>query len=478
MIRPIFNRTKIVATIGPASSSKEHLHQLIKKGVDVCRLNFSHGTHEEHLAVINNIRELNEEFQMNTCILADLQGPKIRIGEVRANPEVILKEGQQLILTNHKCLGDENRIFINYGKFPEDAQIGDHVLIDDGKIELEVQDTNDMDEVKAVVIYGGKVSSRKGVNLPNTPISLPSLTEKDMNDLHFVLQHSVDWIALSFVRSAQDIRHLRKVILAEGKFTKIIAKIEKPQALDDINAIIEESDGVMIARGDLGVEVPLEVLPMAQKEMVNKCMQASKPVIIATQMMETMIQSPRPTRAEANDVANAVMDGADALMLSGETSVGKYPMEVVETMTRIIANVEKEARIYVKQNPISKSSVTFISDAICQNAVLLSHELQAKAIIGMTQSGYTAFKISSFRPNARIFIFSSRKELLNLLSLVWGVEGFYYDKYESTDQTFDDVRQLLVDNALIQEGDLLLNLASMPIQEKGRTNTVKVSRVI
>ncbi|MEX0967010.1 MAG: pyruvate kinase [Bacteroidia bacterium] len=476
MINSKFNRTKIIATIGPATNSSEALQKIINAGVDVCRLNFSHGTHEEHLDVIKKVRKINSVYGLPICLLADLQGPKIRIGTVKDN-EQFLVQGNTLILTTDEVEGTAEKITINYKDFPRDIKPGARVLLDDGKLELEVLETNGKNEVKTKVIYGGKVSSKKGVNLPNTKISLPSLTEKDLRDLDFALEHDAEWIALSFVRDVQDIRHLKKEILAKGKSPKIIAKIEKPEALENIDAIIEEADGIMIARGDLGVEVPLEDLPIIQKSIVNKSIAMAKPVIIATQIMESMIHNPRPTRAETNDVANAVMDGADALMLSGETSVGGYPEEVIQHMKRIIQRVEIENTIYVKRHPINQNSVTFISDAICYNSVLISEELDAKAIIGMTKSGYTAFKISSFRPRARTIVFSSNIPLLNTLSLVWGVEGYYYNKFVSTDETFNDVQEIIKKKGLVEPGDIVINLASMPIHEKKRTNAIKVSRV-
>lgn len=471
-----FNRTKIIATIGPATSSEEDLTAIIKAGVDVCRLNFSHGAHEDHKPVIERIRKINEKYKIHTCMLCDLQGPKLRIGEVE-NGMVLWEPGDKVIFTSHKCMGTKERMYMTYTQFPADVKVNDLILIDDGKIQLIVTGTNGVDEVEAVVKYGGPVGSKKGVNLPNTEISLPSLTEKDLRDLDFALENDIEWIGLSFVRKPEDILELKDYIKKKGKKSLVIAKIEKPEAVHNIDEIINITDGIMVARGDLGVELPMEEVPLIQKAIVRKCVAAAKPVIIATQMMESMITNPRPTRAEANDVANAVMDGADALMLSAETSVGKYPVEVVTSMQKIIANIESSKTIYNIKYSLNKKSPTFYSDAVCLNAVLMSKEVEAKAILSMTKSGYTAFKISSFRPEARIFIFSDVPYLLNTMNLIWGVKGFYYDKFASTDSTFEDVIKVLKEEGQLMEGDVVINTASMPIQQKSRTNTLKISLV-
>jgi len=444
-----FNRTKIVATVGPASRSRADLEKLVRAGADLFRINFSHGSHEEYAKVIEYINEINVKLNTNVGILGDLQGPKIRIGEIEGS-HVILKDGSEVTISTKEHIGSKDSIFITYKQFPKDVKAKDSILLDDGKIELEVIRTNKKDMVKAKVIYGGALSSRKGVNLPNTRISLPCLTEKDKNDLKFALKHELNWIALSFVRSAKDIKELRKIIDKSKKQCKIVAKIEKPQALEDIGNILEETDAIMIARGDLGVEVPMEDLPGIQKELVEKCIKASKPVIIATQVMENMIGNPSPTRAEVTDVANAVYDGADAVMLSGETSIGRFPIKVIETISKIIDKVEDDENIYLSYEGRNKwdnlpveDSKTFLSDAICYNAAALSVKVQARAIIGMTKSGYTAFKTSSYRPRAKIFIFTENRFLLNILSLVWGAKGVYYNKFVSTDQTIKDVKNIL-----------------------------------
>lgn len=474
MINPTFNRTKIISTIGPSCKEKPILEEMVAMGVDVFRLNMGHGTHEEHREVIRLIREINKENNFHVCLVGDLQGPKLRIGPVKDH-ELKLKDGDLVTFTTEK--NDSDELFINYEEFPKDVAEGDQILIDDGKITLQATETNHINKTKARVIHGGILTDYKGVNLPNTKVSLPSLTDKDHKDLKFLLDEEVEWIALSFVREEKDILDLKQIINKEDKFTKVIAKIEKPRAIENIDSIINATDGLMIARGDLGVEIPFEKLPMVQKRILNKGIEASKPVIIATQIMESMINSPKPTRAESNDVANAVLDRADALMLSGETSIGEYPLEVVSHMQKIIGHVEQEESIYGVIKDISPDSSTHLSDAICQNAVLMAHEVKANAILGMTKSGYTGFKISSHRPKSHVFIFSDNKTLLNTLNLVWGVRGFYYDKFISTDQTFEDVINILKQKNCVSPGDVVVNTASMPIHEKQRTNMIKVSTV-
>ncbi len=471
-----FNKTKIVATIGPSSSSREVLQQLILAGVDVCRLNLSHGEYAEHQKIIEHIRAINKEFNLHTALLIDLQGPKLRIGEV-ANNEIFLDVGKEVILTTNECVGNSTRLFINYRQFPQDVAIGDHVLIDDGKIQLTVISTNSVDTVKTIVDSGGKLSSRKGVNLPKTKISLPSLTPKDLNDLEFALQQNVDWVGLSFVRSARDLIELKKIIASRNKKVRVIAKIEKPEALSDIDHIIRETDALMVARGDLGVELPMEEVPLIQKMLVNKCIQASKPVIIATQMMESMMHNYVPTRAEVNDVANSVLDGADALMLSGETSVGEYPVKVVEYMRNIIATVETKGFRYNRDHKPNVLSESYISDSVCYNACVMASHVGAHAIVGMTRSGYTAFKVSSQRPKADILIFTDVPEMLCVLNLVWGVRTFYYSNSSTTDETITELQEILKDKGFVIKDDIVINLASIPLGEQGRTNMIKLGKV-
>lgn len=461
--------------MGPASSPKEVLTQMVKEGVNICRLNFSHGEHEAHAKVIKTIRQINKDLGRNVAILADLQGPKIRCYEMEEGS--ILVDGKEVIITTKEIKGNAKKFGINYEHLPEEVQPGERILLDDGKLELEVVSTDEKENIKAKVIHGGVLSSRKGVNLPNTKISIPSLTEKDLEDLKFALKQGVDWVALSFVRSARDIIELKYIIRKERSNAKIIAKIEKPEAIEEIDAIIKETDAVMVARGDLGVEIPFQRVPLIQKMIIQKCIRLAKPVIVATQMMESMIVDATPTRAEVNDVANAVMDGADAVMLSGETSVGKYPVEVIKAMKNIIYEMEDFEGIYHRELEPQKNTARFISDSICFNACRLAEQTEADAIIGMSYSGYSAFKMSSLRPKAPIYIFTSNKAILTQLNLVWGVRAFYYDSKVSTDHTIADIKYLLKKEGLISEGDLIINVASTPIEENGKTNMLKLSMV-
>ncbi len=470
------NKTKIVATMGPSTENIAVLEELFNAGLDICRINFSHGDYEPIKHVVDNIRILNKKLNRHVGILGDLQGPKLRIGKVKDNA-IQLVNGNDIIITTKECEGTAEKIFITYPQFPQDVTVGELVLIDDGKITLKVIETNQKDEVRALIIAGGVLSSKKGVNLPNTKISLPCLTLKDLRDLDFALENNFEWIGLSFVRSVTDIVELKEIIRSKKNHARVVAKIEKPEAIKEIDKIIEVTDAVMVARGDLGVELPMEQVPLLQKMIVSKCIAASKPVIIATQMMESMITSYTPTRAEVNDVANAVLDGADAVMLSAETSVGRYPVKVVEYMKRIISQIESEDRIYYREHQPQLKTVTYITDSICYNASVMAKQAGVSAVISMTHSGYTAFKLSSYRPKANIYIFTDNKSLLNALSLVWGVRGFYYDKYESTDQTIADLKNYIKQGGFVKSDDLVINLASMPMKEKGRTNMLKLSYI-
>ncbi len=473
----LFNESKIVATIGPASNNKEVLRNLIGAGADVFRLNFSHGTHEDHKKVIQLVRELNEELGTHICLLQDLQGPKIRTTLIE-NGEVTIIAGQKLTITTSDITGTAEKIGTTYKSLPSDVKVGDMILIDDGKIELKVENTTS-DSVETTVIYGGPLKSRKGINLPNSIVSAPSLTDKDEGDLIFGLQHEVEWVALSFVRTAGDIHSLREKIKSNGREdTKIIAKIEKPEALKNMDEIIDATDGVMVARGDLGVEIAMEDVPVAQKLIVKKCNEKGKPVIIATQMMESMIENPRPTRAETNDCANAVMDGADALMLSAESASGSYPVESVKSMARTILSVEEAAESsYNKFHKVPEGSEAFVHDTLVRAACRLSNSLGAKAIVGMTQSGYTGYRLAMNRPKANIFIFTGNQRLLRQMNLVWGIRGFYYDKEESVEDTFDHIEKILVDEGHLSQGDVFINTAAMPLHWKSKTNMLKVKVV-
>ncbi len=470
------NKTKIVATYGPACSDISIMEEMVRSGLDVFRFNMSHGRHEQHLEGFNKVKQINKAHGLNIAILADLQGPKIRIGLVRDNMEV-LEQGREVEITNKECISTFKKLYINYPHLPKEVESGDSILIDDGKIELKVLSTNRRDTIKAKVVIGGKISNNKGVNLPDTKTSVPALTDKDRKDLRFAIQNGANWIALSFVRSPNDVLELKKIIGKKNSYMKVMAKIEKPEALKEIDEIIKAADGIMIARGDLAVEVPQERMPMIQKDIINKCIRYARPVIVATQMMDSMIENPNPTRAEITDVANAVIDGADAVMLSGETSMGKYPTRVIHVMEKILSNIEHTNIIYDKEQKAEKHSPTYISDAICYNAARISSELNAKAIIGMTFSGYTGFMLSSYRPKANIFIFTENHDLLNTLSMCWGVRAFYYDKFVGTDTSIRDVIRILKENNLLKTGDVAVNVGSMPLSNKGRANMVKVTLV-
>ncbi len=467
-----FKKTKILATIGPASNNYEMIKSLAAAGANVFRLNFSHGSHAVHQEVIEIIRRVNKELNCNLGILQDLQGPKIRVGEVENNG-VEIKPGEKITITNDPVVGTASLVSTVYQNLPQDVVPGDRILIDDGNLEVVVNST-DGKNVNTTVIHGGILKSRKGINLPNTKVSAPSLTEKDIEDLSFGLEQDVDWIALSFVRSAEDIIDLRNRIQAAGKECKIVAKIEKPEALDNIDSIIEATDAIMVARGDLGVEVPMEIVPLWQKRMVEKCKLACKPVIIATQMMESMIQNPRPTRAETNDVANAVLDGADAVMLSAETASGKYPVNAVKAMTSIITYLEENAEIYHNLYKIPEDEATFLSDNLILMAARLSRNVKARAIVGITYSGFTGFRLASHRPLADIFVFTRNEKLLTQMSLVWGVRAYYYSSLVSTDATFEDIENTLRNDHHVKSGDIIINTASMPLKDKGRTNMLKI----
>ena len=474
---PNKKKTKIVATLGPATSKREVLIDMIKAGVDVFRINFSHADYDDVTERVNMIREINEEMQTNIALLADLQGPKLRVGVMAG--EVVVAPGDEItFITGEPFEGNSERVYMNYTNFPKDVNPGERILLDDGKLTFEVMTTNRKDQVRAKVIEGGPLKSKKGVNLPNTNISLPALTEKDIKDAIFAISLDVDWIALSFVRYSQDLIDLQNIIKEHGEH-KIprIAKIEKPEAVENIDKIVSYCDGLMVARGDLGVEVPAQEVPLIQKKLVLRAKRARIPVIIATQMMETMITSLTPTRAEVNDVANSVMDGADAVMLSGETSVGNYPVQVIEKMASILESVENSDLIRVPQEPPNIRTNRYITKSVCYHAAIMANEIKAKAISTLTNSGYTAFQISAWRPSAHILVFTSNKRILTQLNLLWGVKAFYYDKYVSTDETIEDVNNIACKKGFLDVGDMLISLAAMPIKDKGMVNTLRVTEI-
>ena len=442
---PTRKKTKIVATLGPACSSREVIKKMIDAGVNVFRVNFSHADYEDVKERIDIIRSLNDEFGYNTSILADLQGPKLRVGVMKE--DVVVNPGEK-------------------------------ILLDDGKLMFEALETNGTTEVVCKVIQGGPLKSKKGVNLPNTKVSLPALTKKDIKDAMFAIEQEVDWIALSFVRTPADLEELQDLIAKHSDYKiPIIAKIEKPEGVANIDKIIAHCDGLMVARGDLGVEVPAHEVPLIQKKLIHRAKTARIPVIVATQMMETMITSLTPTRAEVNDVANSVMDGADAVMLSGETSVGNYPVQVIEQMTQIIEAVEDSPLIQVPQNTPQIRTNRFITKTICHHAATMANVIKAKAICTLTNSGYTAFQISAWRPSAHILVFTSNKRMLTQLNLLWGVKSFYYDKFVSTDDTVTDVNEIARVKGFVEKGDFLINLAAMPVTDKGMVNTLRVSEI-
>ncbi len=470
-----FHKTKIIATIGPATSSEEMLEKIILAGVNVCRLNFSHGTHEDHKIVIDRIHKINVRLGSHVAIMQDLQGPKLRIGKV--NGEIELREGDDILLsiTEQECTS--KILFVSYKRLVKDCKIGEPILINDGKVQLEFTEKVDDHTMRAKVISGGPLTSNKGFNLPFSTLSVPSLTQKDLIDLEFGLSQDLDWIALSFVRKASDIEELKQIIAEKGLDIKVIAKIEKPEAVQDIDSIIQVADAIMVARGDLGVEVPMQKVPLIQKTIVEKCLAAAKPSIIATQMMESMIIDSMPTRAEIADVANAVLDGADALMLSGETSIGRYPERVIDIMSDIITDIESDRRAYYKGIKPSIESPSFYSDEICFTAVRMSDHLQAKAIVALTKSGFTGYRVASFRPEAHIFIFTQSPKLIKIMSLVWGIRGYFYDNFISTDSTLQDTVSILKAGNHIDIDDYIVSCASMPMHKKLRTNTIKVTLV-
>jgi len=474
---PTTKKTKIVATLGPATSSKEVLKDMIDAGVNVFRVNFSHADYDDVKERIGMIRELNEEFGYTTSILGDLQGPKLRVGVMKE--DVVVSKGDKITFTTAEdILGTASKVYMNYKEFPRDVNAGERILLDDGKLIFEVVKTDKKTEVEAVVIQGGPLKSKKGVNLPNTKVSLPALTKKDIKDAIFAIENKVDWIALSFVRTPKDLEELQDLIAKHSDHKiPIIAKIEKPEAVENIDKIVAFCDALMVARGDLGVEIPAEQVPLIQKKLIHRAKTARIPVIVATQMMETMITSLTPTRAEVNDVANSVMDGADAVMLSGETSVGNYPVQVIETMTRIIESVEDSPLIKVPLNPPHVRTKRFVTKSICYHAAIMADDISAKAITTLTNSGYTAFQISAWRPKSHILVFTSNRRILTQLNLLWGVRAYYYDKFVSTDDTIDDINQICHERGYVKTGDMVINLAAMPIVKKGMVNTLRVSEI-
>ncbi|HEY4208688.1 MAG TPA: pyruvate kinase [Puia sp.] len=474
-----FHRTKIVATVGPACDTYEKLLELVKAGVNVFRLNFSHGSHEDKAKVIEHIRNINLTEPYNISILADLQGPKLRVGDIKDGGIDIVPGDILTFTSREKVVGTKEKIYVSYPDLHHDVEVGNKILIDDGKLEVVVVNVSPDGDIKVAVTYGGRLLPKKGVNLPDTKISLPALTEKDIVDLDFIIEQQCDWVALSFVRKVEDIVDLKRRLAERNSLSKVIAKIEMPSALDDLRNIVLESDGVMVARGDLGVELPVEKVPMAQREIIRKCIHRAKPVIVATQMMESMIDRVKPNRSEITDVANAVLEGTDAVMLSAETATGQHPALVVETMRKIILEVERTEYNYNREEDLAPQphSPSFLSDAICYNACKLAKDANADALIGMTQSGYTAFILSSYRPKSPLYIFSKEKSLINQLSLSWGVRAFHYAEEEGIDDIIDDQHMILKERGFVKKGDVVVNTGSLPIEQHAPTNMLKITKV-
>ncbi len=474
-----FHRTKIVATVGPACDTYDKLLELVKAGVNVFRLNFSHGTHENKAEIISHIRKINKTEPYNISILGDLQGPKLRVGEIE-NGSLRIEPGDILTFTSkEKVVGTKEKIYISYPNLHNDVKVGEKIMIDDGKLEVVVIDITAAGDVKVQVTYGGNLLPKKGVNLPDTAISLPAMTPKDIEDFDFIVKHELDWVALSFVRKAEDIIDLKKRVREANSSIKVMAKIEMPSALVDLRNIIVESDAVMVARGDLGVELPVEKVPMAQRDIIRKCIHRGKPVIVATQMMESMIDRVKPNRSEITDVANAVLEGADAVMLSGETATGNHPALVVQTMRKIIVEVEHTEYRYDREEDLKAlaHSPSFLSDAICYNACKIASDIAANALVGMTESGYTGFMLSSYRPKSPLYIFTKKRSLVNQLSLSWGVRAFYYDEEESLDDIIFDQIEILKERGFVKAGDTIVNTGSTPVHLHLPTNVLKITKI-
>ncbi len=470
-----YNRTKILATVGPACENPTILQELILAGVDVFRLNLSHGDWERHRHFIREIRQINLMLGTRVAILADLQGPKMRIGKIRETLKV--RPGDRVIFSTEVRDLEPPYVPVEYDTLARDVQPGDTVLVEDGRVQLRVLQTDGLKTVELEVLAGDRIASRKGINLPGRPISLPTLSEKDWADLQEIVKEALDWVALSFVRKVEDILSVKAFLRRFGASIRVMAKIERPEALENMDAIVEASDGVMIARGDLGVEIPVEEVPFWQKKIIETCARVGKPAVVATQMLESMIQNPTPTRAEVGDVANAVLDGADAVMLSGETSVGAFPVKAVEYMHRILRQAEQDSRIYERKGRPQRESPTFESDAVCWTACALASALPAKALVGLTYSGYTAYELARWRPSTDIFIFTPNPRILHSLSLVWGVRTFYYRHHEGTYETIQDILRILKDLGYVQPGDRVVFAVSMPLRARRRTNTLHIAVV-
>lgn len=470
-------RTKIVCTLGPSSNSIENIDKLVRHGMNVARINFSHGNHEQHGQVIKNVREIADRYDASLPVLADLQGPKIRVGTMKKGAQTI-KKGDYVTLTSSDVEGTEETIPVDYENLVYDAREGNKILIDDGLLELKVVKKN-AENLIAKVIVGGILKSRKGLNLPDVNLSMSSLTEKDIRDLEFAVSQNVDYIAMSFVRSGDDIQEVLSRVRAGGSQAGIIAKIEKPEAVKVIDDIIEESNGIMVARGDLGIEIASEKVPLIQKKIIDKCRKVGKPVITATQMLDSMINNPRPTRAESSDVANAVLDGTDAVMLSGETAAGAYPIEALETMDKICRSVEHNAtHIY---NSLSYRKPEWkekqVIESLAYSCVVLAENVEAKVISTITHSGSTARRIAKFRPRVPIVAFTESNDVRRQLGLVWGVRPVKIDEIFDTDKSVKLMEDYLRRHGMVNIGERVIIATGMPIAKRGRTNMIKVSTI-
>lgn len=466
-------KTKIICTIGPASSSAEEVLKLAQVGMNIARLNFSHGTYEEHFKHITNIKNVSDTLGYHIPIIADLSGPKLRIGNIENEFEV--EPGDMLIITTENITGTRQKISTSYSNLPHDVKKGDIILIDDGYISLKVKDIIGND-VECVVTNGGTIKSRKGINLPGVRINTPTITEKDIKDINFALQHGIDFFALSFVRSFHDIDMLREILLEKNAHNPIIAKIEKPEAIEDIDEIISHSDAVMIARGDLGVEMPTEEVPLLQKRIIIKCKNASTPVITATQMLESMVENSLPTRAEASDVANAVFDGTDAVMLSAETSIGKHPDAAVAMMKKIVSRSERECIPNPELFSSSFRTSQFAID-LSKAACAIAQDTNATAIFAITKSGRTARHLSKFRVNTPIYAFTENERTMNFLQLVWGVSCYYLENLEETDATLHKVKEFAIEQHLIEKDNIMVFVTGIPLQTSTEVNMIKLDRV-
>lgn len=473
----MYRRTKIVATVGPACSGREMLKALLEAGVDVFRLNFSHGEKAQKAAWIADIRELSRQIQRAVSILGDLQGPKIRTGLMRGGHQ-LLSPGQEVLITTAAVEGGDGVIPTIYQSLPQDVSPGDQILLDDGQLELEVLESQGH-QVRCRVLVGGELKDRKGINLPGVKVSAPALTDKDLEDLKFCIEQELDWVALSFVRSAEEVKHLKALIYQQQSQLRVVAKIEKPEALDNLEAIIEAADGAMVARGDLGVEIPSEQVPLLQKRIIRLCNSRGKPVITATQMLESMVHNPRPTRAETSDVANAILDGTDAVMLSAETASGRYPVEAVRVIDRVASDVEKDPHMSpTRFEPIQEiNGYRSLTDAIGQAACQVAEAVGAAAILAFTQTGSTAALVAKHRPRLPILAVTPTTMVRRRLALYGGVRSLRVPIEGTTETQINSVEAAVLESGLLKRGDVVVITMGSPVSAPGTTNLLKIHRL-